>query len=135
MSKRSRQAIGKEAEQVDQGTRVVKEMIGGQRTQRHLIGESTDQLLELARVIERDGEEVLDEQQMEELLLDFGVHEDLVGHVRDQGGQVDSGCEPGLAHHTVDLRQRDDILPLEALTSPHAGLIITLQAHLAEMLD
>jgi hypothetical protein len=70
MSKRSRQAIGKEAEQVDQGTRVVKEMIGGQRTQRHLIGESTDQLLELARVIERDGEEVLDEQQMEELLLD-----------------------------------------------------------------
>lgn len=85
-------------------------------------------------VIEWDGKEVPDKQEMEELLLDFRVHEYLVGHVGDQGWQVDTGCEPGLAHHPVDLSQRDHILPLEALTGPHASLIITLQAHLTEVL-
>ena len=47
----------------------------------NVVGVATDRFLELARVFAGDGKEVPDEQQVKELLLDFGVHEDLVGHV------------------------------------------------------
>lgn len=96
---------------------------------------TTHQLLKFTRVVERNGEEAADEQQVEELLLDFGVHEYLVRHVGDEGGQVDSRGEPGLTHHTVDLSQRDHVFALKALPCAHTRLILAPQAHLAEMLD
>lgn len=72
---------------------------------------------------------------MEELLLDFGVHEDFIGHAGDEGGQVDTFAEPLLAHYSVDFCQRDHILALEAFSCAHTGLVLLLEAALAEMLD
>lgn len=72
---------------------------------------------------------------MEELLLDFGVHQDFIRHAGDEGGQVDTLAEPLLTHHAVDLRQRYHILALEALTCPHACLILLSQPALAKMFN
>lgn len=72
---------------------------------------------------------------MEELLLDFGVHEDFIGHAGDERGQVDTFAEPLLTHYSVDLRQRHHVLALEAFPRPHARLVLLLEASLAEMFD
>ncbi len=85
--------------------------------------------------MERDGEEFPDEEEVEELLLDFGVHEYFIGHAGSEGQQVDPLAEPLLTHHPVDLCQRHHILPFEALPSPHALLVVPLQSPLAQVLD
>lgn len=82
----SRQAIGEKTEQVDQSTWVLEKCIGWQFTLGDLTGSSAYYLFELSWVLERNGEELADEQEMEQLFLDFGVHKDLVGHVGDECG-------------------------------------------------
>ncbi|MFN9979133.1 MAG: hypothetical protein ACK53Y_04430, partial [bacterium] len=113
----------------------VEEGVGGEGAQGDVVGVPTDQFFEFAGVVAGDGEEIPDEEEVKELLLDFGVHEYLVGHFGDEGGQVDSAPKPRLAHHAVYLRQRDHILALKALAGAHTGLVLALQAHFAQVLN
>lgn len=72
---------------------------------------------------------------MEQLFLDFGVHEDLIGHVGDECGQVDTLREPALTHYSVYLSKRDHVFALEAFPSAHASLVILPESQLIEVLD
>jgi len=85
--------------------------------------------------LEGNGEEFADEEEVEELLLDLGVHEDFIGHAGDQRRQVDTLAEPLLTHDTVDLSQRHHILTLKTFPRPHARLVLLTQAAFAEVLD
>lgn len=76
----------KQSEEVDEPTGVVEERVVGQFPLRNLAGLLADLLFELLGVVEGQVEELADQEQVEELLLDFGVHDDFVGHVGDQGG-------------------------------------------------
>ena len=78
---RGSEAVCENAEQVDERAGVVEEGVGGEVALGDVVGVSTDQFFEFAGVVAGDGEEVPDEEEVKELLLDFGVHEYLVGHV------------------------------------------------------
>ena len=67
--------------QVDEGAGVSEERVGGSIAAGDFVGFSADYFFERFAVAGRKGEEFLDEEQMEEFLFDFGVHEYFVGHV------------------------------------------------------
>lgn len=77
------EGLREDVEEVDEGTGEGEERVVGKFAVGDFVGPSTDLLFELARILERDGEEVADEEEVEEFLLDFGVHEYLVAHARD----------------------------------------------------
>ena len=127
--------MGEEVEEVDEGAGEAEEGVVGQFPLGDLVGGFADLLLELARVGQRDGEQLLDQEQVEQFLLDFGVHEYFVGHVRQEHCDVDALPEPGLAHDTVDLGQGHDVFAFEALAGADALLIVGAEAALVEVLD
>ena len=63
---------------------MMEEGMGGQGGVGDFVGFFTDNLLEVFAVAGGQGEELLDEEKVEELLLDFGVHENFIRHIRDQ---------------------------------------------------
>ena len=132
---RSLKPLSEKVEEVDERAGKLEEGVIGQLAVCDFVGFFADQFFELSGVVEGDGEELADEEEVEELLLDFGVHEDFIGHAGHQRRQVDTLAEPLPTHHAVDLRQRYHILTLETFTSPHARLVLLPQPAFAEVLD
>lgn len=75
--------LSEDVEEVDECAGEGEERVVGKFAVCDFVGPSTDLLFELARILEGDGEEVPDEEKVEEFLLDFGVHEYLVAHAGD----------------------------------------------------
>ena len=77
-------AVSEEPQEIDEGAGVVEERVRREGAYGDLVGPLADYFFEGLAVTGREGEELLDEEEVEELLLDFGVHEDFIRHVRDQ---------------------------------------------------
>ena len=74
------EGLCEDVEEVDECAGEGEEGVVGKFAVCDFVGPPADLLFELARILEGDGEEVPDEEKVEEFLLDFGVHEDLIAH-------------------------------------------------------
>lgn len=68
------ESLGEESEEVDEGTGMAEEEMVWQLADCDLVGLPTDLFFEFLDVEVREGKEFLDKKEMEEFLLDFGVH-------------------------------------------------------------
>ena len=68
------ESLGEESEEVDEGTGMAEEEMVWQLADGDLVGLPTDLFFEFLDVKVREGKEFLDKKEMEEFLLDFGVH-------------------------------------------------------------
>ena len=73
-------------EQINESTWIIKERVFGYFSLGNLVGLFADLFFELFGVLEGDAEELANEEQVEELFLYFGVHQDFIGHVGDKCG-------------------------------------------------
>lgn len=130
-----RQYLKEEMQQVDDGIGIRKELIMRKRSSSDGISLPTDLPFELWKLQAALCEDCVCDEDMEKLLLDFGVEKDLVGDMRHCCLLVDVPQEPALRDEQVHRSQRDHILALKFAPAAHALLVGLTVTQFAEVLD